>query len=449
MRRVRAVISHLSPPGPRRLEFCANCLRHLEAIKKIRVAVFDHLNPKDRQTVTHFYNYIINIKTAYDMQVEFPEYFVPVMPQWYKNLSAAERRHQNAQNERRVQKYVAASVDEIRKKYVKEGKAWRFVANARKINEDDTELAERQIEKALAEYNRLLYFFEKDESLNLQLKEGFVKSNEFGAIVAERDFKSFMDKEGDYAPEWRIAEIRLTVDKANLKLLEAQNEFFFANRAKLRDLEARNWKKHINLRYVHEMCRDEGVILGKLYIIKQEWQKFVRQIGGVQYVFDLGGEDLTYYEDTKRTVLKLLAKRRELNQKRGKEMSRQFANAAQTAHDARMSEKANTWDFPTDMESKAEKEEDNECRMRDADLEAKEARAAKRLRIPAAPFKPMMLLIDMRVPKSVARVLRERLHNLHFREVRGRVDNPELTLEVQDFMDQHLNVFMFVDRERM
>lgn len=446
LRRIRAIINHLSPPGPRRLEFSTSCLRHLEAVRKIRVAVFDHLNPKDRQTMIHFYKYIVNIKTAYDMQIEFPEYFVPVMPQWYKNLNSAERAHQDAQNERRVQKYVASAVDEIRKKYVDEGKAWRFVANALKINERDTERAERLIEKTSTEYDRLLYFFEKDESLNLQLKEGFVKSNEFGAIVAERDFKSFMDKEGDYAPEWRIAEMRLTVDKAHLKLLEAQNDLFFAKRARNRDLEARNWKKHINLRFVHEMCRDEGVILGKLYIIKQDWQKFVRRIGGVQYVFDLRGEDLTYYEDTKKIVLKLLAKRRELHAKRNKEMFRQFDKAAQTAHEARISEKTNTWDFPTDMESKAEKEEDKECRMRDADLEAKEARAAKRLRIPAAPFRPMMLLIDMRVPKSVARVLRDRLYKLHFREVGERIDNPELTLRVQSFMDQHLNVFMFVDR---
>jgi hypothetical protein len=446
LRRMRSIINYLSPPGPRRLVFTKSCLKHMSAVCKIRVQALDVLSPKDKQTMLHFHSYIVNIKTAYDMQEEFPTYFIPVQPQWYKNLIAAERLHQDALNEKRVQKYIGIAIDEIRKRFVAEGKAWRFVRVAGDWNTRDSAIADALVEKAINEYNRLLYFFEKDEQLNMQLREGFLKSNEFGVIVADRDFKAFMDKEGDYAPEWKIAEMRLTCDKAHLKLLEAQNALYFARKYKERDLEARDWKKHINLRYVHEICRDEGAVIGKLYIIKQQWEKFVRELGGVQYVFDLRGAKKKYYMDTRSSVLKLVQRRRELHKRLEVEMTRQFKVAADAAHEARVGMKASIWDDPTDMERKSEAAEDIECRQRDADIEAKEVRAAKRLRIPSAPFKPMMLLVDTRVPKSVANVLRSKLERLHFKEVTGRVDDPALTLTVQSYMDNHLNVFMFVDR---
>ena len=47
-----------------------------------------------------------------------------------------------------------------------------------------------------------------------------------------------MLKEGDIAPESKIAEMRLDVDKARLKLLDSKNAIYFGELKKKMDLEA-------------------------------------------------------------------------------------------------------------------------------------------------------------------------------------------------------------------
>lgn len=55
-------------------------------------------------------------------------------------------------------------------------------------------------------------------------------------------------------------------------------------------------------------------------------------------------------------------------------------------------------------------------------------------------------MIDLRIPQSIAAVIRRRLGDLRFKEVTGTLIDPHLTTEVQQLMDEKTNVYFFVDR---
>jgi hypothetical protein len=58
----------------------------------------------------------------------------------------------------------------------------------------------------------------------------------------------------------------------------------------------------------------------------------------------------------------------------------------------------------------------------------------------------MLLLIDLRVPKSLRKAIKAKLTQLRFREVPGLLSDATLTLRVQKMMDMKYNVFIFADR---
>ena len=294
------------------------------------------MDPKNKKTILHFYRYLCHLKVAYDMQHEFPEYFVPVIPNWYRRLHGAQMNIQKALNDRRTYKYCAKAIDEIREKYKKEGRAWRHVAAANRSNEENIRRSEERIEICKKEYDSILINFLRDEELSISIKSGFVKSREFGFVVAQRDYDAFMLQEGEYAEESRIAKMRLYVDKATLALLEARNSLFYAENKKVRDADARNWKKLIKVQKIKEYCCDEGLILGRLLVLQEIWEEFVNELGGVQYVFDLTGEKRKFYQETKAEVTSLLQRRRELRAMCAKKLSIN-STRRQTTHTMRAS----------------------------------------------------------------------------------------------------------------
>jgi len=447
LRKLRAMTEFISIPSPRAITFSEDCVMHITGIQEhIQESHFLTMDRRNRETMWTFLRFIKSLKTAYDFQAEFPEYFIPGQPNWFRLLVKAQREYQVKESEVSLLKYCKRQIDTMRDEFKASGKAWKAVKLAADTNTQEIADAEECSMLLLSEYDRQVALFQKDETTNLMLIKGFMHTREIGVAVSERDWNAFMLAEADTAPEWRIQRQRLIVDKAKLQLLDSKNKIYFANKCKERDERARDFKKVLQLQELRRICKEEGRLLGKLMVLQYVWEDFVKSIGGIQYIYDLKGDQLAYYEETRKEVTEALTERRRLIQKRKEEIDFQFNRAQQIAHVARMGEFSATWDSPTDMELEAEYKEDVDCRIRDADLEAKATRAAKRLKIPPADFKPLMLMIDIRVPNIIKALIKERLEPLHFQEVVGNLSDPTLTLRLQKLMDEKWNIYVFADR---
>ena len=384
LRRIRQLVDYISIPSPRKLVFDDVCLKHLNIVqRRLNPIKLNVLDKRSKKILMHFYNYIINVKISFDLQSEFPEYFIPVQPNWFRLSLRYQLAYQNALATQSVNNYVKIKIDAIREKYKEKGKAWKHVFIAAEKNKEDLKANEERVLKVLANCEAHEKAFKIEEDMRMVIIDGFMDAREVGVQVSKRDFDAFFLKEGDTASEARISEMRLAVDRAELLFLQSQNSRYFALKSKVRDLKARDFSTVLKMGETRALCKREGMILGGLMVLQEVWEDFVNSIGGMQYVKDLKDSELKYYLDTRKEVETLLVERRGILLAREAEIAYQFKRCADIAHEARLGEFHNTWDVPTDMEKAAEKLEDKECRGRDADLDAKAARAAKRLRIPA------------------------------------------------------------------
>ena len=281
LRRLRAIVNHCTPPAPRRLYFTDDTLQHMsEVVRKVREEQFKSMDAKNKATILHLYRFIENIHFAYKLQEEFSDYFIASTPNWYRMLSVLEFEHQKLECNKRVFTYAMRAVEEAKVDYNKRGKKWKAVANSSRKIQTHIDRMDIEIERVEKEYAKKEFVFLKDEELGLQLVYGFKASREYGLEVAQRDFDAFMLKEGYIAPESKIAEMRLDVDKARLKLLDSKNAIYFGELKKKMDLEARDWNKLLNMKTIRGKCKKEGLILGQLMFIREEWREFIESIGG-------------------------------------------------------------------------------------------------------------------------------------------------------------------------
>jgi hypothetical protein len=98
------------------------------------------------------------------------------------------------------------------------------------------------------------------------------------------------------------------------------------------------------------------------------------------------------------------------------------------------------WDAATSVEVEAETEENRECCRREADFELRLKRQTEHVHIPPAPFHPVLLLVDDRVPKKLKRWLIVQLLGYDFVHCGTDQMDQLLVLELQRIFDAHRHV---------
>jgi hypothetical protein len=109
-------------------------------------------------------------------------------------------------------------------------------------------------------------------------------------------------------------------------------------------------------------------VLAKLYVLQNDWDEFLIDIGGVQYLNDLHGVQKEWFKDAKNLALASMTRRRQLRiliDEGIKSMIQQVREQAEAMNKAIYNQ---DWDYATSIESEAEIQADLECAKRDADV---------------------------------------------------------------------------------
>jgi hypothetical protein len=86
LRRLRALIAHVSLPNPSRLVFSEDCLLHLNlTVDGIDESFFDNMS-RGKEGIVQMFRFCKHIKRVYEIQSIFPDYFDPGLPDWFRNM---------------------------------------------------------------------------------------------------------------------------------------------------------------------------------------------------------------------------------------------------------------------------------------------------------------------------------------------------------------------------
>ena len=446
LRRLRALVEYVNFPGPCMLTFSKSCQIHLDEVRKhVREGDFEGMEDKPKGICINLLHYIMHMKTAFDLQSEFPDYFVPTTPNWYRLTLSKQMEYRRSEAAYLIAVAAREKIDTIRDEYKREGRRWGHVYAAEVQNAHDIADTKAALEKAADVYKTFVAKFVSDEKHEIALFEGLEKARAMGLQVAQRDFAEYINRNGD-GDEKVVAMYRLNVDKKSLALLEIQTKLIKLKEMRAVNEAARNFKKLIRLKHIKAVARNSGALLGRMMVLQEVWTDFLLQIGGVQYVADLTGKKKELYENIRREILELIQGRRTLNKDLEQTIRDQIKRCRKISHDKRVERTKLYWDNPTFLEKDAEHQEDFDCSKRDADREGKAQRMAKLVKIPLGVRKPILLIIDIRIPKILRSTLVAKLKKIKFELVEGYISDPTIAIPSQRLLDAGLNLIVFVDR---
>lgn len=446
LRRLRALVGYINFPGPCALPFSRTCQIHLDEVREhIHEHHFFGMEDKPRQTCETLLRYIKHMKTAFDFQSEFPEYFVPATPNWYRLCLRYQYAYRRAEAHHNIALAAKQRIDDIREEYKTNGRRWGHVRSAEVKNLEEIEQTKVAVEKALEAYDLYIKRFVNEEKHDILLLEGIERARVLGLEVAKRDFKDYLNRNGD-GDDKKVAMLRLQVDKKALSLLDVQVKLIKMKEMKEINLKARDFQRLMKLKRNRKICENCGTLLGRMMVLQEVWKDFLLKIGGEQYILDLQGKRKAIFDNLQKEIQELIAGRRKLNEEIDNELRVQVDRCRQISHNARVERTKLYWDNPTSLERESEIMEDKECSLRDADFEAKAARQARLVKIPPGIRRPVLLIIDIRTPKVLRKALIKKLLAIKFAEVKGYISDPTLVLPSQKLLDEGYNLVAFVDR---
>ena len=446
LRRLRALVTYVDFPGPCMLSFTQNCQTHMDEVcKHVKDENFEGMDEKPKELCIKLVRFIKNMKQAFDLQSEFPDYFEPQTPNWYRMTLQRQMECRKAESAHLIALAAKHKIDEIREEYKREGRRWGHVHAAEVRNERNIIETCEALEKAVNTYQTFEKKFVSDETHNIMLYEGLETSRELGLQVAQRDFAEYLTRNGE-GDDKRVAKYRLNIDKKQLALLDIQTRLYWLKEMKIVNGAARDFKKLIKLKHIKSVAKNSGALLGRMMVLEEVWREFLLQIGGVEYIPDLVGKKREIFVKLKREINELIQGRRVLNKELIETIRDQIAHCRKFALMIRIERTKLNWDNPTALEKESESAEDFECSKRDADREGKALRAAKLSKVPLGVRAPILLIVDIRIPKVLRKTLVTKLNQIKFVEVKGYVSDPTIAVQSQRLLDGGMNLILFVDR---
>lgn len=312
-------------------------------------------------------------------------------------------------------------------------------------NEFDLEEARVLRAKAKKRYESYLAELEAAESKKVLTLEGIVRAKTLSVQVAQGDLREYVQSVV-IPDEGKLRELYYAIDTRSASLLQTKAEIMRSIEQNERNKQSRDFDKIMRTKVLHDLCGDLGAVLADLTVLLNNWKALLKSIGGYQYVKDLVGQRKAYYEHIRKTTLALLKKRRSLLEAFEADLAAQYAKVVALAKDLGAKACSIHWDTPTAVEVEAEAEENRECCRREADFELRQRRQTEHVHIPAAPFVPVLLLIDSRIPRKLRSFLTENLQKFDFVVCQRAQIDDKLILEMQSIIDNKRHVILFANR---
>ena len=209
---------------------------------------------------------------------------------------------------------------------------------------------------------------------------------------------------------------------------------------------SRDFDRIMKVKKLHDLSAELGVAVAELLVLLNNWKALLRVIGGFQYVGDLEGIRKTHYDLIRSESIRLMGRRRRLMTALEMELQHQYQRVMDVSHDAGVQAANQHWDSPTPVEVEAEVEENRECCRREADFELRQRRQTEHVHIPPAPFLPVLLLVDARLPRKLRAYLHKHLKRYDFEECPVHQNERDLQLAFQRIFDRDRHVLFFVNR---
>lgn len=312
-------------------------------------------------------------------------------------------------------------------------------------NEFELEEARNLRTKCKKRYESYVAELEAAEIKKVVTMEGIVRAKTLSVQVAQGDLKEYV--QAVVIPdEARLRELYYAVDTRSLSLLQTRAEIVKTQELNERNKMSRDFDKIMKTKRLHEICGDLGSVLADLLVLLNNWKSLLNLIGGFQYVKDLTGQRKIYYDHIRKSSLALMKKRRALLEAFEEDLQAQYDRVIQHAHELSVKAINAYWDSPTPVEAEAEAEENRECCRRDADFELRLRRQTEHVHIPPAPFHPVLLLIDSRVPRKLREFLTENLLKFDFQVCRLAQTDEKLVLDMQRIIDAKRHIILFANR---
>jgi hypothetical protein len=312
-------------------------------------------------------------------------------------------------------------------------------------NEFDLEEARILRAKTKKRYESYVAELEAAELKKVVTLEGIARAKTLSVQVAQGDLKEYIQSVV-IPDEAALRELYYNIDTRSVSLLQTKAEIVRSLEQNERNKQFRDFDKIMKTKTLHELCGELGAVLADLTVLLNNWKALLASIGGYQYVKDLVGQRKAFYEHIRKSSLALMKKRRSLLESFEADLTSQYDKVIQLAHELGVKACSEHWDSPTGVEVEAEAEENRECCRREADFELRQRRQTEHVHIPPAPFVPVLLLIDSRLPRKLKVFLTENLVKFDFTVCQRKQDDDKLILEMQSIIDQKHHVILFANR---
>ena len=414
LRRLRGLAMRVRAPNASRLVFVDNCARHLTAI--VSHVKFDHFAEMGAGKVCaeKLLEYIINLKRVYDLQPHFPEHFEIIEPNWLRQVLNLRSSYEKAQIKVNVASFGVQYLSKKIESSKKDGSKWGSIAVAKVKLVENLDISKQTLLKIKKKLQIMMDKLYDSENRHLNYLNDLQRAKEHSVIVAKREVEEFITCR--IVDDIRLEALKFIVAERTMALLEVKAKVAGAKMRVESDREQRDFEKLMNFQEIEKWTSELAEIEANLLVMQHKWNTFLEEIGGIQFIPDIRGNQKVIYKGYCKEINVLIRRRRELLKFINEDIKQQLFNVALRARKARSDAILfSFWDRATDVEVEAESQEDKECARQSTILSNISNRedVNKLLQLPTV-HPPVLIAIDIHIPSVTKVALVERLRRLNF-----------------------------------
>lgn len=518
LRRLRAFVKNSCLPNPAKLFISNDCYLHLKSIRdNIKPHVFEtiphnsdkissfiqstnssSLLPNNirngaKKAVSQLYKYVMSILQAYELQDNFPEYFTPGLPSWFRDLILLRENMDRCDLTRRIELKAQARINEVKKIQGALGKRFKHISSVVQQIHQEVLDAKQNYSKSKTLYKKRLEELKNDEAQEMDTLKAISRARALAKQIVEADLRDYQ-KNTLIIDEKEIKKLQYAVDMKSISLIEAQTEEALVLTRQERNNRIRDFDKILKLKTLQELGNELGKTKGELLMTAESWKQLVEEIGGIQYLPDLRGERLKRYNFIQTTSINLIEKRKKLLLDIEREFANQYAKIYENIrldgiaanNDGIILQVANTpavakedfkpenmiqlrnnlgfshanidhlnlysrsWDNPSLAESEYEDFENHECSKRDSESEFRKKRKMEAISLDSPhPWQPLIVIIDVKLPREFVLSVINGLKPFSFEYVNWNEivkSSNNIQKLFQSFFDNKKNIVLLANR---
>jgi hypothetical protein len=445
LRRVRGLLKLIQLPNALPLRFSPEALQMMTVVKEtIRPRHFNGIE-LGSVCILKLLEYVGNLRSAFLVQDNFPEYFSMSLPQWFKRVIRMNMAYERACAEYQRARSARDTVFESKAMRLAQGKKWGDVAAASKKATRAYLDALKNRNSCHAELKIFVHRLEAAHALRMSRRREMEIAQRTGIIVSQRDLDAYL-RNTRFPEDDEIKALQYILDEKTILHLDTMVDLQMLEQQENQQRNIRNFRGTYNVTHVMGLADTLGHADGETLILEGIWTTFLKKIGGYNLVPDLTGTELAEYQVIKKRVYDAIHTKHVCTAAIDTELKRMLYRSKRKAELIRDANFTEDWDAPTPLQLSSESTEDLNMCMRDLDVAQRMKQPKSAVQIGVNHVTPVVLIIDVRLPKATQAALKSRLELVNYVEAREPQDSSALITEVQALMDAGKHCFFFADR---